>query len=92
MAESTPKMSRFRKQMTKQSARTAAVIKEEAKHTQFLVGSHTKVRLRKALALAGRLDLAETTLLTPSVHQIHSDRLTERYLRKWQSVRATDPR
>jgi len=88
MTESTPKMSRFRKQMTKQSGRTAAVIKEETKHTQFLVGSHTKVRLRKALALAGRLDLAETTLLTPSVHKIHADRLAERYLRKWRSVRS----
>jgi hypothetical protein len=88
MAESAHKMSSFRKQMAKQSARTAGVIKEEAKHSQFLVGSHTKVRLRKALAVAGRLDLAETTLLTPAIHKIHADRLAERYLRKWQSVRA----
>jgi hypothetical protein len=88
MAESTQKISRFRKQMEKRSARTISSVKEEALNSQFLVGSHNKVRLRKALAVAGRLDLAETTLLSPAVHKVHADRLAERYLRKWRSVRA----
>lgn len=88
MAESTQKISRFRKQMEKKTAQTSLALKEEVKTSRFLVGSHNKVRLNKALALAGRLDLAETTLLTPAVHKVHADRLAERYLRKWQSVRA----
>jgi hypothetical protein len=78
----------FRKQMARRSALALSAIKEEVAQSKFYVGSHNKVRLRKALALSGRLDLAETTLLAPSVHKIHADRLAERYLRKWIQVRA----
>jgi hypothetical protein len=74
--------------MEKKTAQTASALKEEVKTSRFLVGSHNKVRLRKALAVSGRLDLTETTLLTPAVHKVHADRLAERYLRKWRSVRA----
>jgi hypothetical protein len=78
----------FRKQIAKRSSLALSAIREEVAQSKFYVGSHNKVRLRKALASSGRLDLAETTLLTPSVHKIHADRLAERYLRKWVQVRA----
>ncbi len=88
MNKSTTKKSTFRKQMEKHSSRTVAAMKDETLTSKFYVGSHNKVRLRKALAVTGNLDLAETTLLTPSIHKIHSDRLAERYLRKWNQVRS----
>jgi len=88
MNKSTTKKSTFRKQMEKHSSWTVAAMKEETLTSKFYVGSHNKVRLRKALAVTGNLDLAETTLLKPSVHKIHSDRLAERYLRKWVQVKS----
>ena len=88
MNKSTTKKTVFRKQMDQHSSGTVVAIKEETLASKFYVGSHNKVRLRKALAVTGNLDLAETTLLTPSIHKIHGDRLAERYLRKWNQVKS----
>jgi hypothetical protein len=69
----------------------AAKIREYAKQTrlssQFLLGSHNKVRLRKALSAVGRFDLAERTLLDPVVHKAHAEKLAGKFLAKWNTLK-----
>lgn len=63
-----------------------AALEAEALAQKFLIGSHNAVRLRRALAAGGRLDLVDRTLLTPEIHKAHAKRLTDRYLRGWTKI------
>lgn len=63
-----------------------AALEAEALAQKFLIGSHNAVRLRRALAAGGRLDLVDRTLLTPEIHKAHAKRLADRYLRNWTKI------
>lgn len=77
-------------QITELKARSADVIarmKADRLNNRFLLGSQTETRLKKSLAAVERLDLVDTTLLTPEVHKRHAAKLTERYLAHWVKIR-----
>lgn len=63
-----------------------AALEAEALAQKFLIGSHNAVRLRRALAAGGRLDLVDRTLLTPEIYKAHAKRLADRYLRNWTRI------
>lgn len=69
------------------SKATMKALLEESLKSRFLVGSHNSVKLKKSLATIGRMDLAERTLLAPSVHKIHSDRLNDKFQVRWDKIR-----
>jgi len=68
--------------MKKSLKRTATAINEEYKRKRFNYGTHNKVRLNKALVSVGNYELQDTTLLSPSVHEIHSKKLADRFLKR----------
>ena len=72
----------FKSQMKKSLKRTADAINEEYKRKRFNYGSHNKVRLNKALASVGKYELQDTTILSPSVHVVHSKKLADRFLKR----------
>lgn len=72
----------FKSLMKKSLTRTAQAINEEYKRRRFNYGSHNKVRLKKALASVGKYELQDTTLLSPSVHDVHSKKLADRFLKR----------
>lgn len=74
--------SQFKSQMKKSLKKTADAINEEYKRKRFNYGSHNKVRLNKALASVGKFELQDTTLLSPSVHEVHSNKLADRFLKR----------
>jgi hypothetical protein len=59
----------------------------ESLKSRFLIGSHNAIKLKKSLATVCRLDLADRTLLTPSVHKIHADRLNDKFQSRWAKIR-----
>lgn len=69
------------------AAKIREYVKQRRLSSQFLLGSHNKVRLRTALSAVGRLDLAERTLLAPDVHQAHAEKLAGRFVAKWSTVK-----
>ena len=76
----------FRKRMDQQSERTMILFKEEYGKARFDYGTQNAVRLRQALALEGRYDLQDRTLLSPDIHKLHAKRLAGRYLKKFATV------
>jgi hypothetical protein len=66
---------------------TMKLLLVESLKSRFLLGSHNAIKLKKSLATAGRLDLADRTLLTPAVHKAHSKRLSDRYQDRWDKIR-----
>lgn len=78
--------SEFRKQMDRNSARTAAVLQEEYRKARFNYGTQNAVRLSKALGSEGLYHLQDRTLLSPEVHELHAKRLAQRYLMKLATI------
>ena len=72
----------FKSQMKKSLKKTADAINEEYKRKRFNYESHNKVRLNKALGSEGKYELQDTTLLSPSVHEVHSKKLADRFLKR----------
>lgn len=73
---------KFKSVMKSSSKRTETALKEEYKRKRFNYGSHNKVRLNKALASVRKYELQDTTLLSPSVHDVHSKKLSDRFLKR----------
>lgn len=69
------------------SKATMKALLAESLKSRFLVGSHNSKKLKKSLSTAGRLDLADRTLLTPTVHKAHAKRLSDRYQARWDKIR-----
>jgi hypothetical protein len=69
------------------SKATMKALLAESLKSRFLIGSHNAIKLKKSLATVGRLDLADRTLLTPSVHKIHADRLNDKFQSRWSKIR-----
>jgi hypothetical protein len=69
------------------SKATMKALLAESLQSRFLIGSHNAIKLKKSLATVGRLDLADKTLLTPSVHKTHAKRLSDRYQARWDKIR-----
>jgi hypothetical protein len=69
------------------SKATMKALLSESLRSRFLVGSHNSKKLKKSLSTAGRLDLADRTLLTPAVHKAHARRLSDRYQARWDTIR-----
>jgi len=69
------------------SKATMKALLEESLKSRFLIGSHNAIKLKKSLATVGRLDLADRTLLTPSIHKAHAKRLSDRYQAQWDKIR-----
>lgn len=78
--------SEFRTRMAKNSARIMAGLQEESQTRRFSYGTSHDVRLRRALASDGLHHLVEHTLLSPEVHQVHADKLAQRYLKQLAQV------
>lgn len=76
----------FRKHMEKISARTAPILREEARKIRFDCATQNKVRLRKALASVGLHHLQDSILLSPEIHESHAKKLAHRYLKKLATV------
>lgn len=74
------------------SEKTLAAIKKIRQEYRFLIGSHVRLRLKKSLVSMGRQDLVDRTLLTPSVHSIHSERLATRFIAQWDKIREANNR
>ncbi|SNC61737.1 hypothetical protein [Polynucleobacter victoriensis] len=62
-------------------------ISREAMKYQFVAGSHNSIKLRRSLALIERLDLVNKTLLSTDIHKVHSKRLADRYINKWNKFK-----
>jgi hypothetical protein len=75
-------INQFKSAMKSSSKRTETALKEEYKRKRFNYGSHNKVRLNKALASVGKYEIQNSTLLTPSVHEVHSKKLGDRFLKR----------
>ena len=71
-----------------ESAMTFEVLQTMASERRFLLGSHHSNRLATSLGSARRSDLCERTLLTPSIHEVHADRLAKRYENLWKKIRS----
>lgn len=54
---------------------------------RFLLGSQSETRLRRSLVAVDRRDLLDRTLLTPTVHAKHADKIATRFLRRWKNIR-----
>lgn len=76
-----------KRRLMEDSEITLRAMQHIALHSRFQKGSKTSVRLQKALARGGRLDLVDRTLLTGSVHADHAERLCNRYLARWRAIR-----
>jgi hypothetical protein len=74
------------KRLKNDSRLVMQALEREALAQKFLIGSHNAVRLRRALAAGGKLDLVGRTLLSPEVHKVHAKRLADRYLRRWSTI------
>lgn len=74
--------SQFKHLVKKSLKKSAEALNDEYKYKRFNYGTQNKVRLKKALASAGKYALQETTLLTPSVHNAHAKKLADRFLRR----------
>ena len=72
----------FKSLMKKSLKRTADEINEDYKRKRFNYGSHNKVRLNKALGSVEKFELQDRTLLTASVHDVHSKKLSDRFLKR----------
>ena len=72
----------FKSLMKKSLIRTADAINDDYKRKKFNYGTHNKVRLNKALGSVGKFELQDRTLLTPSVHDVHSKKLADRFLKR----------
>ena len=75
------KISSFRKRMNRSSQLTAEAIRKELLESRFIIQSHNKVKLEKSLSLTNDSYLVDKTLLTPSIHKVHSKSLFERYIK-----------
>ncbi len=77
----------IKEKLAKSSELARNELLNEALASKFPVGSHNKIRLKKSLSLTGYHHLAESTLLTQEIHQAHAEKLTNRFLSKWNSLR-----
>lgn len=75
----------FKKRLQASSRKAMTAMREEALHRQFMVGSHTKIRLRKALSITNRLDLLDVTLLSKEVRTSHAQKMAKRFIGKLKS-------
>ena len=76
----------FRKHLNKVSERAATALSEEYRKVRFNYGTQNAVRLNKALATEGLYHLQDRTLLSPEIHELHAQRLAQRYLKKLATV------
>ena len=81
------KNSTFRNKMFEHSKRVERTVKEEALVSKFLLGSHNSKKLNWALALTNNLHLNDCTLLTEGIHKIHTNRLRDRYVKRYISIK-----
>jgi hypothetical protein len=72
----------FKSLIKKSLKKTADAINDDYKRKRFNYGSHNKVRLNKALGSVGKFELQDRTFLTPSVHDVHSKKLSDRFLKR----------
>lgn len=84
--DSDNNLSAFKKVLKKSNELARAALLKEALNSKFPVGSHNKIRLKKALSIFGERNLVESTLLTPSIHEIHSNKLAKRFIARWNSI------
>jgi len=74
-------------QLRKDSGGMMKAITREAMKYRFVAGSHNSIKLRRSLALVERLDLVDKTLLSSKIHKVHSQRLADRYINKWNKFK-----
>lgn len=60
---------------------------DESLKSRFLIGSHNSIKLKRSLATVDRLDLVDRTLLTPAVHKVHANRLSDKLDLRWKKIR-----
>ena len=72
----------FKSLMKKSLKETAQAINDDYKRKRFNYGSHNKVRLNKALGSVGKFDLQDRTLLSQNIHEVHSKKLADRFLKR----------
>ncbi len=75
------------KSLKADSKATMKALLAESLKSRFLIGSHNVIKLKKALAAVGRLDLVDRTLLAPALHKAHSDRLSDKFQLRWKKIR-----
>lgn len=75
------------KRLRKEAPEMMKRLREEALSSQFLIGSHNSIKLKKSLGAVGRLDLVDRTLLSQVVHAKHSKNLEDRFLKRWLKIK-----
>ena len=82
----TTKNTTFKQQMHKQSTMVESVLRDEYRHSRSNFKVEHQDRLRGSVAMINRHSLANTTLLTPSVHEKHYRSLSKRFLSQKKHV------
>ncbi len=76
----------FNERMQKQYLAVEKALRDEYLHSRSNFNAEHQTRLRKALAINDCLSLANTTLLTPEIHQKHYKSLSKRFLTHQKKV------
>lgn len=77
----------FKERIAKANDYAMVHLLNEYSMSKFDIGTWNKVKLRKALAGTGDYELAQRTLLCEKVHDIHSDRMSKRFLAKAHALK-----
>jgi hypothetical protein len=77
-------ISDYKKKKQEESQKILNVMQEHLANSKADLGSHNKVKLKNALALANKFELEDQTLLTPSVHADHHEIMKNSFMRHWQ--------
>lgn len=76
------------KRLKEDSAKAFEAMQREFLSERFVISTHAKKRLRKALAVIERLDLVDRTLLSKEVHQTHANRLADRLIDRFEKIKS----
>lgn len=76
------------KRLKEDSAKAFEAMQRAFLAERFVISTHARKRLRKALAVTGRLDLVDRTLLSKEVHQTHANKLADRFVDRFDQIRS----
>lgn len=76
------------KRLKEDSAKAFETMQRAFLAERFVISTHARKRLRKALAVIGRLDLVDRTLLSKEVHQTHANKLADRFIDRFEQIKS----
>lgn len=76
------KIKELRRTSAAASQKVIAALAAEVEVGRFAINTRNSVKLAKSLGVSNKRDLVGRTLLTPSVHSNHAEKLADRFLRQ----------